>query len=645
MREHLDGLAQTPKVLLFATDIDDHALTIARAARYPVATLAGVSDGRLARFFTGDARSKVVSKDIRELCVFSSHSVVRDPPFSRIDLVSCRNLLIYLGPEFQSRVVPVFHFALRPGGYLFLGTSESISQYGNLFMPLEKKQRLFQRRDNVVAPVRFPLHPGEHRKGRPHDRRDGAVPAQNLHKMVQARIAERFAPAHVVVNGEGDVLFYSSRTGKYIEAAVGVPDRRLLSMARPDLRPQLRSALREAIETGRAIARGAEVEVDDRRQAVIITVERLGGHDVDGDPSYLVVFSDVGPPSTAVHGAEPRDPKSGDGASTILEGELRETRQRLQTMIEEHASTVDELKSANEELQSLNEEYQSTNEEMETSKEELQSLNEELNTVNAELNAKIEQTDTANADLRNILNSTGIATIFLDRNLVIRNFTPAATGLFNLLPRDHGRPLTDIVARVDDVAHLTGEVRTVLETGKTVRRRIQRSDSSAHYLMHILPYVTETRKVDGALITFVDVSELVEFREPAAHHGRGTQSPGAQHAGGRRLDCDPDPGGGAGAREVRHGLHGADQLHGQGVFADLRAEVGQRDARQDRDDGTRAIPSRRLESHFGCRSAGRVQAPAGAGDGAGISRACHQCRQIWCLVDRRREHFRRLAVE
>ena len=253
------------------------------------------------------------------------------------------------------------------------------------------------------------------------------------------------------------------------------------------------------------------MEVDDRRQPVIITVERLGGHDVDGDPSYLVVFSDVGPPSAAVHGAEPRDPKSGDGASTILEGRTWETRQRLQTMIEEHESTVDELKSANEELQSLNEEYQSTNEEMETSKEELQSLNEELNTVNAELNAKIEQTDTANADLRNILNSTGIATIFLDRNLVIRNFTPAATGLFDLLPRDHGRPLTDIVARVDDVAHLTNEVRIVLEIGKTVRRRIQRSDSSAHYLMHILPYVTETRKVDGALITFVDVSELVEF--------------------------------------------------------------------------------------------------------------------------------------
>ena len=480
MREHLDKLPETPKVLLFATDIDDHALAIARAARYPASSLGGVSPARLARFFTGDANSKVVSKEIRELCVFSSHSVVRDPPFSRIDLISCRNLLIYLGPEFQSRVIPVFHFALRPGGYLFLGTSESISQYANLFTPLEKKQRIFQRRDNVVAPVRFPLHLGDRGKGIPLHERDSQRPVRHsMERTVQARIAERFAPAHVVVNRDGDVLFYSSRTGKYLEAPVGAPDRRLMSMTRPGLRPQLRAALREAVETGRPTTRGtADIEVDDRIYSVAITVEPLGANEIDssGDSLYLVVFTDIGLPTVKLPGAETIVLKSGDGHIEAMEKDLREARHRLQVSTQEHENTVDELKSANEELQSLNEEYQSTNEEMETSKEELQSLNEELNTVNAELNSKIELLDTANADLRNVLNSTGIATIFLDRNLVIRSFTTAATALFNLLPRDHGRPLTDIVAKLSDVAHLTAEVKKVLETGQAVRRRVHLSD-------------------------------------------------------------------------------------------------------------------------------------------------------------------------
>ena len=434
-----------------------------------------------------DYHSLLPSIVARHVSIFSPHSVIRDPPFSRIDLISCRNLLIYLGSEFQSQVIPVFHFALRERGFLFLGTSENVTQHGDLFTPVDKKQRIFQRRDHAAAPVRFPFFLPQGR-GYPASRELRQEPGRavgNLRRSVETRVVERFAPAHVVVNAEGDILHFSPRTGKYLEPATGLPNRQLLAMARRGLRLDLRSALREAVETRAAVAREhVEVELDDRKQFINLTIEPFGPHD---DPLFLVLFNDIGQPLPPLAPEKARKRAAGTETTERLEQELRDTRERLQSTIEEYETAVEELKSSNEELQSINEELQSTNEELETSKEELQSVNEELHTVNAELNAKIEEVDRAHNDLRNVFDSTQIATIFLDKNFCVRSFTPAVTALFNLISTDRGRPLTDIASNLED-RDLRRAVQTVLERGEPIERNVRRAGSKAEYLMRILPY-------------------------------------------------------------------------------------------------------------------------------------------------------------
>jgi len=509
LREQLDTLRTSPKVQVFATDIDENALVVARTGRYPEPLLENVSKHRLKRFFSGDDVSYSVNKDVRDLCIFSAHSVIKDPPFSRIDLISCRNLLIYFGTDFQARVFPVFHFALRPSGYLFLGTAENVSQFTDLFAPVDKKQRIFQRRDHVVSPVHFPAFSPAGRQiatGTDARREHGGM-ATNLRLAVEGRVLERYSPAHVVVNREGDVLHYSPHTGKYLEAAAGVPNRQLISMARRGLRLDLRNALREAIQTRRGTRRERiSVEIDDRVQLVNLTVEPLGDH--DRDPLFLVLFQESG--ATIATTDLPPRPEINEGANQQVEQELRDTRERLQATIEEYESAVEELKSSNEELQSMNEELQSTNEELETSKEELQSVNEELQTVNSELNAKVDEVDRANSDLRNVFESTQIATIFLDHHLVIRSFTPAVAGIFNLISSDRGRPLTDIVSHLADTGDLKRDIQSVLENGHPIDRRVHRKDGAAHFLMRILPYRGRNNLIDGVLITFVNVTNIVQ---------------------------------------------------------------------------------------------------------------------------------------
>jgi two-component system CheB/CheR fusion protein len=506
MREHMDTLRPAPKVMIFATDIDDAALAVARAGRYPHALMDGVVPQRLDRFFVRDDGSYTVVREIRDMCVFSSHSVIRDPPFSRIDLISCRNLLIYLGAEFQGRVIPTFHFALKPGGYLFLGTSENISQFSELFHRLDKKHRLFQRRDHATAPLQFPLFaPGMRNQLIGTDARHETVPnAVNLRRTVESRVLENFSPPHVVVNREGDIVHYSSRTGRYLEAAAGVPSRQLFASARRGLRLELRSAFQEAMETRRtAVRERVAVEVDDRVQFTRLTIEPLSNHETD--PLFLVLFTDIGTPQTHAEAAR----RDGDQPSEQVERELRDTRERLQATVEEYETALEELKAANEEMVSINEELQSTNEELETSKEELQSVNEELNTVNAELNNKIEELDHTNTDLRNLFESTQIATIFLDGQLVIRSFTPVATSIFNLISTDRGRPLTDIVSHLAD-GDLRREMRIVLERGETIERPVRRTDSTTQYLMRILPYRGRANLIEGVVVTFFDITKLVE---------------------------------------------------------------------------------------------------------------------------------------
>ena len=414
LREHMDKLRGVPKVQLFATDIDEASITTARLGRYPATLLEGLAPERRERFFTPSQGSYVVTKEIRDLCTFSTHNLVRDPPFSRMDLVSCRNLLIYLNSDLQGRVIPIFHYSLVPGGTLLLGGSESASQHDNLFEPLDKSARIFRR--CTASPD---LQLGFHRP-----------------------VIEATAP--------------SSRIHTAQEPAISSEN------------PSTPSAhLRDAM------ARNGR-----RRRAG--SMENLLG------PL---------PPNTET--------------VTQLQAAVISLNEELQSLIEEHQTALEELRSSNEELHSVNEEMQSTNEELETSKEELQSLNEELHTVNARLTEKIEELDHTNSDLRNLFDSTEIATVFLDRHLIIRSFTQSMATLYNLIPSDQGRPLTDIASRLNYYG-LREDVDYVLSTLEPLERRITRLDRSVHYIMRILPYRDPDTTVSGVLVTFVDVTSIVQ---------------------------------------------------------------------------------------------------------------------------------------
>jgi two-component system, chemotaxis family, CheB/CheR fusion protein len=365
--------------------------------------------------------------------------VIRDPPFSRIDVISCRNLLIYVKLELQAQIVPLFHYALRPSGYLFLGLSENVSRHADLFNAVDRKNRIFRRRDLATRPalafgqiiangIRTGAGSGNDR-GTTWQRSD-------LLRTVSNAILERFAPAFVVINEEGEALQFSAGTGKYLQVPPGPPSRDLLAMARPGLRADLRAVLHQARISGRRVTRDrVAVQSNGGLQAITLAVEPIT---VGSETVFGVVFADSAPLRAQDTAASGDRPAGEDSATRQIEQELQETKERLQSTIEELETANEEFRSSNEELLSVNEELQSANEELETSKEELQSVNEELQTVNAELNNKIEELDRANSDLSNLLQSTQIATVFLDRSLVIRSFTPAVTKIFSLIPGDRG---------------------------------------------------------------------------------------------------------------------------------------------------------------------------------------------------------------
>jgi two-component system, chemotaxis family, CheB/CheR fusion protein len=507
LREHLDRTDAHRGIRIFATDINDAALNVARNGIYPAALVEPVSAERLKRFFEPVSSGYKVVKAVRDMCIYSSHSVIKDPPFSRMDLVSCRNLLIYVTAATQDQLVPIFHFALRPGGYLFLGTSENISRHQDLFRPLDKKHRLFQRRGQgsprrpLTADV--PRAPGATGSG-PAGMR---LERLGLRRLTELRMLERYTPAHVVINREGHVLHYSPKTGKYLEAPAGAPSRDLLSLVRTSLRIALRSAFEQAL-TGKlpAMRERIELEREDGLQPVDLIIERLP--DDDTDPLYLVIFRDQGPTVTRQQARARAADETEE--QERLRHELVEAKERLQVVMEEYETSLEEIKSSNEELISLNEELQSANEEHETAKEELQSVNEELNTVNTELHENLQELDRINTDLRNLFDSTHIALIFLDKSLRIRSFTPAIRVVFNLLPGDVGRPLLDIASSIPlDTLRL--DLADVLRTGEPSECRVGSADGSAHYLVRVQPYRNSDGSLDGITVAFVDVTTLAEF--------------------------------------------------------------------------------------------------------------------------------------
>lgn len=509
LREYMDKLTAVPRVQIFATDIDEVALNVARAARFPDALLDTVSPERRRRFFVPDGGSYVVAREVRDLCIFSPHSIIRDPPFSRLDLISCRNLLIYFGADAQSQVIPIFHYSLRKGGYLFLGASENVSQFADLFTPLEKKHRIFRAREDGIRTSPMTLVAPAARALAARDPREHAHPGgAALRKAIDMQVIEHHAPPHVVVDRAGEIVHFSPRTGKYLEAATGAPTRHLFALARKRMKLDLRALFRQVVETGRpGVKERVEVEDDSgRTRFLTVTVEPVADRG-EQEPLYLIIFDEAGAPSKAVPLQAPHADEN--GARLQLEAELRETRERLQSVIEEYETALEELRASNEELVSVNEEVQSTNEEMEASKEELQSLNEELNTVNAELQTKIEELDFANNDLINLFESTQIATVFLDRDLLIRNFTPAASRFFNIRPGDCGRPLTDLAARFH-LSSMIDDIRAALNSGAIIERGVSMLENGreSHFLARFSAYRSLAEGNEGVVVTFVDVTGL-----------------------------------------------------------------------------------------------------------------------------------------
>jgi two-component system CheB/CheR fusion protein len=505
-----------PRIQVFATDIDEAAISTARVGRYPSSLMTAISPSHLERFFvmSGDG-AYTVKKEVRELCTFSAHSLTRDPPFSRIDLVSCRNLLIYLDSDLQAAIIPAFHYALVPDGILLLGSAETVSRHENLFEAVDRPHRIFRRRDTPSPPLQMQSRflPRE-----PHDATDtltGTMPARrsNLRSAnrANARVLERFGPAFIVVGADGEIVQYSSRIGRFLEPPAGMPSKNVLDMARSGLRLHLRSALKQAVDSGRGVeVPHVPVSIPgEGNRHIALAVDPLFEH--GATTLYLVVFLESGSSSSDRTDAEARGEPLGT-ADQRLESELRDVQEQLQAITEEHETALEELRSSNEELHSVNEELQSTNEELETSKEEIQSINEELQTVNTQLSGKLDELDRKNMDLRNLFESTEVATIFLDRYLIVRGFTPAVANIYNLIPSDQGRPLTDIVSRLRYTG-LREDVQRVLSTLEPLERRVTRDDASMHYLMRVQPYRTPDSKVDGAVMTFVDVTSIVKAEE------------------------------------------------------------------------------------------------------------------------------------
>jgi two-component system CheB/CheR fusion protein len=505
LREGAPKPHEMPKLQIFASDIDEHALATARVGRYPASIAKDVALERLERFFMREDGTYRIVSDLRETCLFSSHDLLRDAPFSKLDLISCRNLLIYLNPGLQDRVIPLFNYALRDEGYLFLGTSENVSRHSRLFTTIDKTHRLFRRRPQTDRRLpEFPLTTPDGARLKPAQAARPGTADMGLRGLAERQILDRYAPAYVIINAEGEVLQSSARTGRYLELPAGAPDHNIYNMARRGLRLELRNAVHNAVRSGQVATQGnISVGTDAGNQTIDLIVQPLAtGTSPDG--LYMIVFRDVGE-IKPVADQEPAEPVE-NANLRHLEMELRGTRERLQTTTEELESSNEELKSGNEELSSINEELQSANEELETAKEELQSINEELQTVNTELNARVEELSRANSDMANLLESTQIATVFLDRSFTVKSFTPAAKDVFRLVESDTGRPITHVRARfgLDTVQE---DAERVLRTLGAIEKQVH-GDNGSRYIMRILPYRTVDNVINGVVITFTDVTRI-----------------------------------------------------------------------------------------------------------------------------------------
>ncbi|THD44369.1 MAG: SAM-dependent methyltransferase [Bradyrhizobium sp.] len=495
LREVLGAQRIEAAVTIFATDIDPQAIAFARTARYR--RVDGLSPERLQRWFVKDHEDYLPVQAVREMCVFSEHNLVRDPPFSRMDLISCRNVLIYMDNDFQHRVMQTFHYALRPGGRLFLGPSESVSRESRLFSPADKAHRILQRQDNVRAAL-----PEFLPSGRPGATSPAAARLEDQIEKNARRVMAKHAPAYFVIDRHFNIVRFSGgETGRYLEPSEGAASLDLFANLSRSLRTQVRRAVESAFSSGLAVEE--ENLIVEGGAPVDLVVEPIVE---SGKPLALLAVAFRARPRQGEAGRERDASPATHRDVETLEQELRTFQMRHQATSDELESQIENMKSMTEEYLSVNEELQSSNEELETAKEEMQSVNEELQTVNGELHGKNDLLTRANSDLQNLLDSTQVATIFLDDELCIRNFTPAAREVFSLRESDRGRPVTDIVSLLS-YDQLREDVSKVQRTLEVVEHQLDLKDESASFNMRIRPYRTLANVISGVVITFNDISE------------------------------------------------------------------------------------------------------------------------------------------
>jgi two-component system CheB/CheR fusion protein len=506
-KEVLEKLKPKDKCTLhiFATDLDRDAIDKARQGFYPVNITADVSPERLRRFFIQEDNGYRVSKEIREVITFATQNVIRDPPFTKLDILICRNLLIYLEPELQKKLLPLFHYSLNPGGVLFLGNAETISTFTDIFSPLHAKSRIFRRRESVLRsePVKIPAMFVSALPGVPKELKMPST-SVNIQSLVDQLLLRSYSPPAVLVSNQGDILYISGRTGKYLEPAAGKANMNIFAMAREGLRFELTGAFQKAVrENGAIIVKGCKVGINGGTQLVDLTIQSLDEpEELRG--MVLIAFRDAASPPAVRASGRAKPGSAAVSRIAELEQELSRSREELQAAREGMLTSQEELKSMNEELQSTNEELQSTNEELTTSREEMQSMNEELLTVNTEQQSKMDELSRLNNDMRNLLNSTEIVTVFLDNDLRVRRFTSGANKLFKLITGDVGRPLTDIAS---DLLYpeIAEDAREVLRTLAFSEKQIAATGGSC-FSVRIMPYRTLENLIDGVVMTFLDIT-------------------------------------------------------------------------------------------------------------------------------------------
>ena len=503
---------QSFSLQIFATDLDNEAIEIARKGIFPANIVADVSQNRLNRFFVATDDGYRVSTEIREMIVFAQHNVIMHPPFNKIDILSCRNLLIYLDAELQQKILILFYYSINPDGFMLLGSSETLGTQSHLFTAVDSKLKIFKRTAATLIPELFDFPESFSRiKTSNLEYQTPAKSTLNIQTLADQLLLQNFSPAGVLVNENGDIIYISGHTGKYLEPAVGKANMNIFAMLREGLRNEFPIAFRKAIMKKEAVVlQNVKVGTNGDTQTLNINFQWIDKpKPLNG--LVMIIFTDVPEIPYIKLQTKIGEKKLNSAIQSELEKELQHAREEMQNILEEMLTSQEELKSTNEELQSTNEELQSTNEELTTSKEEMQSMNEELQTVNGELQSKVNDLSEVNSDMKNLLNSTDIATLFLDKELNIRRYTLPATKIIKLIKSDIGRPFTDIVS---DLIYpdLATDALEVLRTLVFVQNQIPTKDGR-WFSIRIMPYRTFDDRIDGLLITFINTSDIKQAEE------------------------------------------------------------------------------------------------------------------------------------